>query len=153
MTPCSAWVPSLAADAFYTAAAVGNLNDSNVEVLALGDNYDGIGDNVRIQVVHAASSVGQVDIWNVTDPANPAPLLENVDYKAFADLDLPVGDYVIGLDVDDDATPDLTFNAGLATLGVPAGSFLNVFASDDPEGNVALVAELGDGSTLPIPPN
>ena len=76
-----------------------------------------------------------------------------MDYKAFADLDLPVGDYVIGLDVDDDATPDLTFNAGLATLGVPAGSFLNVFASDDPEGNVALVAELGDGSTLPIPPN
>jgi hypothetical protein len=145
----------LAADTDYTAVAVGNLNDGleTIDVLALVDDKAGIGDAIRVQVVHAASSVGQVDIWNVTDPNAPALLLEDVDFKSAGTLDLPVADYAIGIDVDNDMVPDLIYGAPLATLQLAAGAFLNVYASDDMNGEVALVAQLEDGTAIPIAAN
>ena len=105
--------------------------------------------NVRITVVHAAPAVGQVDIWEIT--ADPVALLENVDFGASATLgDIPAGPLEIGVDVDDDATPDVTFSVDASGLG---GAQVNVFANNDTEGAVALVAQLQDGTILTIPAN
>jgi hypothetical protein len=59
---------------------------------------------------------------------------------------LDAGAYTLGVDVDDDMTPDLTF----VLPALPAGTFANVFAANDDAGDVFLVAELRDGSTVRI---
>jgi hypothetical protein len=142
---------SLDAGIAYTAAAVGDLEDGNLEILALVDDWSDIPEgSLRLQVVHAAPAVGEVDIWNVAGD-DSAELLPNVPYKASGALDLPPDAYVIGIDADDDGAPDLTFDVDLSE--VPAGAFLNVFANNDMEGGVALVAQLGDGTILTIPAN
>ena len=139
----------LDADLHYTAVAVGDLEEESLEILPLVDDTAEIGDeNIRLQVVHAAPAVGQVDIWNVAGE-DSAELLADVDYKGAGTLDVPPAEYVLGVDVDDNAEPDLTFTVDLS--GVPAGAFLNVFANNDTEGGVVLVALLEDGSVLEIP--
>ena len=143
---------TLDAGAKYTATAIGALDDANLEILPLIDaDTDVPAGNLRLQVVHAAPAVGQVDIWEVTDPDNPAALLEDVDYKASGSLDVPPAVYNLGIDVDDDAMPDLTFTADLS--GVPEGTFINLFANNDAMGGVALVALLPDATVLVIDPN
>jgi hypothetical protein len=101
--------------------------------------------------VHAASAVGQVDIWEITDPMNPVALLSDVDFAASATLpDIPAGPLEIGIDVDDDATPDVTFSVDATGL---AGLQANVYANNDEAGDVVLIAQLPDGTILPIAPN
>ena len=51
---------------------------------------------------------------------------------------------------DDDATPDVTFSVDTTPL---AGAQINVYANSDADGNVALVAQLADGTVLTIPAN
>ena len=108
--------------------------------------------NVRLQVTHAASTVGEVDIYEVSDPANPAALLSDVPYKASDTLNVPVADYLIGIDADNDpSTIEFTYDVGLAALGLPGGTFLNVYANESTDG-VDLVVQQDDGSVLVIPP-
>ena len=144
---------SLAADIDYTAVAVGQLANNDVEVIALVDDRAGIDPaNVRLQVTHAASTVGEVDIYEVSDPANPAALLSDVPYKASDTLNVPVADYLIGIDADNDpSTIEFTYDVGLAALGLPGGTFLNVYANESTDG-VDLVVQQDDGSVLVIPP-
>ncbi|HEY8946431.1 MAG TPA: hypothetical protein VIM73_19405, partial [Polyangiaceae bacterium] len=98
---------------------------------------------------HAAPGVGQVDIWNLPASGAPASLWSNVDFGAAgAALDLEAGAYRIGIDVDNDATPDLTF----ALPDLEAGAFVNVFAVNDEDANVFLIAQLRDGTTARIDP-
>ncbi|TPV96710.1 MAG: DUF4397 domain-containing protein [Myxococcales bacterium FL481] len=144
----------LSANAQYTAVAVGDLEQGNLEILALGDDTTDLpADSIRVRVVHAAPAVGQVDIWNVTDPENPAPLFEDVDFAASGVADLPPSSYDIGIDVDNDAVPDLTFTADLS--GIAAGSVVNVYANNDAadEPEVSLVAQLPDNTVAVIPAN
>ncbi len=147
---------TLEADAFYTAVAIGDLEMTDgapgLQAIALVDDPTGIdAANVRITVVHAAPAVGQVDIWNVTDPENPSPLVENVDFAGSATLpDIPAGPVEVGVDVDDDAQPDLTFSVDTTAA---AGLQINAYANNDADGNVALLAQLPDGTVLPIAPN
>jgi len=138
----------LAEGTSYTAVAFDEL--SSIAALALEDDYKNLGaGKIRIRAVHAASAVGQVDIWNVTDAASPSPLYENVDFGvAGGALDVPAGAYKLGIDVNDDKTPDVTF----ALPSLPAGTFANVFATNDKAGAVFLVAQLRDGSTVRIDP-
>jgi hypothetical protein len=157
-TPASEAVlaPELTLDAgtFYTAVAIGDLEMTDgapgLSAIALVDDPEGIdAANVRVTVVHAAPAVGQVDVWEISN--KPVPLLENVDYGTFASLpDIPAGPLEIGVDVDDDAMPDVTFSVDTTAV---AGSQLNVYANNDADGNVALVAQLPDGTVLPFEAN
>ena len=136
--------PELAADTKYTAVAIGRVAD--IEPLLLVDDKSGLATgSFRVQVVHAAAAVGEVDIWNLTG-STPSPLLENVPFGANATLDLPAGAYRVGIDVNNDATPDVTFSLP----NLPADLFVNLFAVSDADNNVWLAAQLPDGGVSPI---
>jgi len=145
---------SLEEDTAYTAVAIGDLNETEgapgLQAIALVDDDTDLGEgDVRITVVHAAPAVGQVDIWEIS--GDPIPLLEDVDFAAIAPLDdLPAGPLELGIDVNDDAMPDLTFSVDATPL---AGTQLNVFANNDENGGVALVIQLPDGTVLAVDPN
>jgi len=131
----------------YTAVAYGQLE--NIMALPLVDDFENLEDgNIRVRAIHAATGVEQVDIWNITDINNPSPLYVDVDFAAVADyVDIPEGAYALGFDVNDDATPDLTFN--LPALS--SGEVANIFAVND--GVVHLLAQLKDGTAARIDSN
>ncbi len=138
----------LAGDAYYTAVAYGPA--ASIGALALQDAYGMLqpGD-IRVRAIHTASMVGQVDIWEISDPMNPLPLYVDFDYGQVGGyLDLPAGAYDLGFDVDDDAVPDVTF----AIPSLPAGTVANVFAVTGTMGDVFLLAQLEDGATVRIDP-
>lgn len=144
---------NLAPDAAYTAVAVGDLTDTGstgIQILALVDDDTSIGpDDVRITVIHAAPAVGQVDVLEVS--GDPIPLVENVDFAGSSTLpNLPAIPFQIGLDVNDDAIADVTFSVDTTPV---AGQQVNLYANNDEQGAVVLVAQLGDGTVLTIPPN
>ncbi len=143
-------IPNLALEAgtYYTAVAYDEV--ANIQALALVDDYAGLAaGKIRVRAIHAASGVGEVDIWNIPSTGEPSPLWTNVDFGAAGDaLDLDAGEYTIGVDVDNDATPDLVF----ALPDLAAGTFVNAFATADATGDVFLLAELRDGTTLRIDP-
>ncbi len=128
----------------YTLVAYDQL--MNIAPLALVDDFQGLADDsIRVRAIHAAAGVGQVDIWNVTKGMEPTVLYENVDFGiSGAYLDLPAGAYSIGFDVDNDANPDLVYDLP----ALPAGTIANVFAVLN--GSVYLLAQLQDGTTVPI---
>lgn len=132
----------------YTAVAFNTLA-APIEALALVDNLSSPGSgNIRLRPIHAAPDVAQVDIWEVSDPQNPALLYEDVNFRDVeAYKNLPAGTYTLGFDVNNDLTPDLTFSTG----AIPAGSILNVFAVND-GADVFLIAQFQDGSTAQIDP-
>ena len=77
----------------------------------------------------------------------PSMLLENVDFGAAATLpDLPAGAYRVGIDVNNDAVPDVTFS--LPSL--PGGTSVNLFAVSDAMDTVWLAAQLPNGDVAPI---
>jgi len=130
----------------YTAVAHGYLGGSPnpFAVAALVDDRDGISSsNFRVQVLHAAAATAfaQVDVWNVTDAQNPAPLIPDFDYGASVTTDLPTGQYTICLDVNDDAACDATFQLP----DLPTG-FYNLYATNDNAGNPFLVAHTDEGT-------
>ena len=136
----------LSADTRYTAVAWDQL--SEIAAVALVDNDTGIASGTfRAQVVHAASAVGQVDIWEVS--GTPTPLIVDFDRGTSVTKDLPVSAYNLGVDVNNDASPDLTFTVP----PLADGSANNVFAVNDAEGAVYLLAQLADGSKVRIDPN
>ena len=146
---------TLDADTKYTAVAIGDLNEAGdiaLQVLPLVDDDANIdAAEVRITVIHAAPAVGEVDVWEISDPENPAELLSDVPFGGSATLpDIPAGALEIGLDIDNDMVPDVTFSVPDAGLG---GLQVNVYANNDANGGVALVAQLPDGTVLPIDAN
>jgi len=143
-------IPSidLEADTSYTAVAHGTL--ANIAALLLVDDLSSPGDGkIRVRAIHVADGVGEVDIWNIPAEGDPAILYEDVDYgDAGAYMVLPAASYKLGIDVDDDATPDLTFTTG----ELAAGTILNVFAVKDGD-DVFLIAQTQDGTTIKIDPD
>ncbi len=141
-------------DTVYTAVAIGDLMEADpalgLQAIALVDDSEGLDPaNVRITVIHAAPAVGEVDIWEIS--GDPVLLLENVPFGASAPLDdIPAGPIEVGVDVNDDMVPDLTFSVDSTGLG---GTQINVYANNDAAGDVALIAQLPDGAVLPIPAN
>ncbi len=131
----------------YTAVAFNEL--ASIQALALVDDLSSTGTgNIRFRAIHTAPGVGEVDIWDVTDPDNPAPLYTDVnfgDVGAYAVV--PAAAYTIGFDVDDDAVPDLSFETG----DIPAGSILNIFAVNDGP-DVFLIVQFLDGTTVRLDP-
>ena len=144
---------SVAKDASYTAIAHGYLApgdaaDGAFTVSLLENDRDGIEDgNFRVQVVHAAAAAAfaKVDVWNITDTANPSPLIPGFDYAAAVTTDLPAGAYTVCLDVNADAACDATF-----ALPALDGGFINLIATNDASGVPSMVAILEDGTTVDI---
>jgi len=141
----------LAADTSYTAVAHGQIGnaDRGLAALPLVDDQTAPADgNIRVRVVHAAVALNQVDIWDVT--GEPAALIPDFDYGSATEfLELPAQAYVIGVDIDDDMTPDVTFNIPM----LDAGTIATVFAVTDADGNPSLMAQLGGSTVVPIMPN
>jgi hypothetical protein len=136
----------LQADKTYTAVA---FNDAaSIQALALEDDYAGLASgDIRVRAIHAAPGVGTVDIWNISDPLNPAPLYQGVGFGDAGDyLDIPAGTYTLGVDVNADAEPDLAF--ALPTLA--EGTVASLFAVQDANDDVFLLAQFADGSTARI---
>ncbi|NQW61379.1 MAG: DUF4397 domain-containing protein [Deltaproteobacteria bacterium] len=135
-------IPSLsyAADAAYTLVAYDNAGA--IAPLRLDESTATIGaGNIRVRAIHAAGILPEVDIWNVTDAANPAVLFENLAFgAATAQVEIPAAAYVLGIDLNNDATPDVLIDVP----ALPAGTSANIFAVADAEGP-HLVADLGAG--------
>jgi hypothetical protein len=142
-------VPGLTLEAgnSYTAVAYDELAD--IQALALEDDLDDVpAGQFRVRAIHVAVGVGEVDIWNVTDPGDPSPIYTDVDFGDVADyIELPAGEYSVGFDVDGDASPDLVFD--LPDLS--ADEVVNLFAVAEGE-DVFLIAQLRDGTTARIDP-
>lgn len=131
----------------YTAVAYDLLE--NIQALALEDDLDNVPEGqFRLRAIHVAAGVGEVDIWNVTDPMDPQPLYTDVDFGDVTDYaELDGGAYSVGFDLDADAEPDVVFDLP----DIDAGEVVNVFAVADGE-EVFLIAQLRDGSTVRIDP-
>jgi len=140
-------IPSLsyAADAAYTLVAYDN--EGAIAPLRLDESTEAVGaGNIRVRAIHAAGILPEVDIWNVTDPANPAPLFENLAFgSATAQVEIPAAAYVLGIDINNDATPDVIIDVP----ALPAGTSANLFAIADAEGP-HLVADLGAGEAVEL---
>jgi hypothetical protein len=137
----------LMSDTSYTAVAYDAV--ASLKVLALVDDYAGLeAGKIRVRAIHAAAGVGQVDIWNIPAMGEPTALYTDVDFGVVgAYLDLPAGAYTLGIDVDNDGTPDLTFT----TPALAAGTVANVFAVKQASA-VFLLAQFADGTTARIDP-
>jgi hypothetical protein len=141
---------ALANNRAYTAVVFNEL--AAIEALPLVDDTSSTGTgNIRLRPIHVAPDVGEVDIWDVTDPEDPDLLYENFNFRdvgAYADV--PAGSYTLGFDVDNDEVPDLSFETG----DIDAGSILNIFAVNDAADptDVFLIAQFLDGTTVRIDP-
>ena len=136
---------ALAADTSYSAVAIDNV--AELSAVALVDDASGLDSaNVRFQVSHTAPGVGAVDIWAVL-PDGAVKLLDDVGFGVTATLDdLPASAYTLAFDVDEDGMGDVLFSVP----ELPGGTFANVFAANDTDGKVFLVAHLPDGTTARI---
>jgi hypothetical protein len=138
----------LMADKSYTAAAYG-MADNLTALLLVDDNSSTPEGMLRVRAIHTADGVGEVDIWNIPAEGDPTLLYEDFAYGDVGDyLQLPAGSYSIGIDVDNDASPDLIVN----TPALSAGLVINLFAIKDGE-LVKVIAQLPDGTTVPLMAN
>ena len=97
---------------------------------------------IRLQVVHTAVGVGAVDLWDLDTGVK---ILDDFNFGFYSTLDLPPGALNLGLDLDEDAVPDVSF--AVPELGVD--TIVNVFAIADDDG-VALYAVYLDGVTARV---
>ena len=146
---------TLAEGDVFTAIAHGYL-DTSVESNGFaitpfaGDLSSPSDGTFRAQVVHAAagSAFAKVDIWNITDEANPTPLIPDFDYGEEVTTELPTGvAFRLGIDVDADATPDAVFEIPDSLSG-----FVGVYAVNDVNNSPSLIAHFEDGTSIQLVP-
>lgn len=123
---------------------------ADLDAMVLEDDYSPIREGeIRLRAIHAAPSVGEVDIYDVTDLGDPILVEENLDFgMAGVALDLPAEAFSLGLDVDDDGLSDLIFDVP----ELAEGSVVNAFASEDAAGEVVIIAQLDGGVTVQLDP-
>lgn len=128
----------------YSATAYGTVGNGTLDLLALVDDDGGIASgDVRLQISHTADGVGQVDLWEL---AGPSAVLSDVDFGATASVDVAGGALPLGLDVNDDASPDWQFS--VPDLGT--GALIDVYAVATQADGPFLVAHLPDGSVATV---
>lgn len=107
---------------------------------------------VRVNVVHAAAlgALDPVDVWVVDGSCAPvSPLLPGFAYGSVAaNVDLPSTEINVGFDVGSNGTVDACFKVP-ATI---TDAVINLYAVNDSEGKVSLVAVLPDGTAAEINP-
>lgn len=133
--------------ASLTAVALGRV--AALAALAFEDDRTGLDNKIRVRAIHGAPDVGQVDVYSL-DPAGTATqILQNIDFGTAADpLDLPPGAYTLGVDVDDNALPDLYFKLP----DLPGGTLANVYVTQEDGGAVFVLAQLDGDETVRIDP-
>ncbi len=138
----------LSAGEYYTAVAYDFL--SSISPLALVDDLSMVGsDMIRVRAIHTASGVGEVDIWLLPEMGDPVPLWVDVGFGDVGEyVETSASAFVIGFDLDDDAVPDLIFDVP----ALPEDTVANVFAVKDDMGDVFLIAQLEDGTTVKLEP-
>ncbi len=142
---------SLRAGMNYAAVAHGFLAGSTLALDAFVEDWNGIpAGNNRLHIVHAASLAPEVDIWLLG--ATPTLLLDDVPYGVDGNVDAPAGALSVGLDINEDAIPDLVFD--VPDVGL-SDELISVYAVNDSAIplNVVLIAHLPDGSTAQVDPN
>lgn len=119
----------------------------SISALALAEDLSPVSaGSIRVRAVHTASGVGDVDILNVSAHGVPPILVDDLGFGTDGGfVELPAGQYSLGLDLDDDRVPEAVFQ--LPHLA--AGTIANLFAVADPTA-VYLIAQLADGSTLRV---
>ncbi len=140
---------ALAANKRYTAVAFAPV--ASIDAMLLTDDLSTPpAGQIRVRAIHAASAVGQVDIWNIPSSGSPSLLYENVDFGVVGNyLVIPAGSYTLGFDTNNDATPELTFT----TPSLAAGTVANIFAVSNAGSNVYLLAQLQNSQVAQINPN
>lgn len=131
-----------------TAVAIGRV--AELAALAFEDDREGLAaTDIRVRAIHGAPDVGQVDVYNVAADGAATSILADVDFGTAADpLDLPAGAYTIGVDVDNDAAPDLYF----ALPDLPGGTLANLYVTQEDSGAVFVLAQLDGSETVRIDP-
>jgi hypothetical protein len=133
--------------AFTTVVAFDRVE--KITALAIPENYASLpAGQARVRGVHVAPAVGEVDVLNIPESGDPSILIENLGFATASEpLDIPEGDYTIGLDVNDDLEPDARFD-----VTAQAGQFVNLLAVNDTAEppNVSLVAQFRDGTTAQL---
>ncbi len=131
----------LEARRFYTIVAWDEL--ASIKPAVLVNSLAGIPDGfIRLQVTHTAVGVGTVDVW---DLGSGVKIIDDFEFGATGVLDVPAGALDVGLDLDEDAVPDVTF----AVPDLGADTLVNVFPISDDDG-VALFAVYSDGVTARV---
>ncbi|MCB9689225.1 MAG: DUF4397 domain-containing protein [Alphaproteobacteria bacterium] len=116
---------------------------SNLTPAVLTNDVRGLArGSIRLQVSHGAVGVGTVDLWELSTGTK---LVDDFQWGDTTRLDVPRGALALGLDLDEDAVPDVTFS--VPDLG--ANTIVNVFAINDADG-VALFAVYPDGTTARV---
>ncbi len=141
---------ALEAGTSYTAVAYDLL--ASIKGMALVDDYAGLdAGKIRIRAVHVAAGIGVVDILNVAADGTASALISDLAYgAASAALDIPAGTYKVGVDLNNDGTPEVVFQLPPLPAGIVATAYAVKSGAD-----VFLVAELADGTTVridPVPP-
>jgi hypothetical protein len=133
-------------DVTYTAVVIGRLDA--LQGLILIDDVRAVGQGeIRIRAIHAAPDVGEVDVWNITDPEAPAPLVENVSFgQASGNLNIPAGAYVLGIDATGNEQPDIVFELPELQSGLVA----NVYVTQDDDGTPFVLLQQPDGTTVRV---
>jgi Domain of unknown function (DUF4397) len=134
----------LVSGSHYTAVAFGAFD--GLEGLVVVDDAADIGaGQFRLRAVHASPALGQFDVIDASDPDNLITIDQNISYgRAGSPLDMASDvPFVLGLDLNDDQTPDVSFQIE----GFVAGSYVNLFAvNDGPQ--VFLAAQQADGEVM-----
>ncbi|WP_102402150.1 DUF4397 domain-containing protein [Vibrio cyclitrophicus] len=143
----------LSSDTDYTVMVVGDADGSNnpVEALVVTRPASGTAtsSSLDVQVVHAASGVGDVNLY-VTGPSEPLGTpLGTLGYKDFTDvLNIPAGQYRVRLETVSGSA--IAFDSGEITLS--GGSELTIAAVPRADSNSASPVKLmvmdGKGSSL-----
>jgi len=135
----------LEGDGFYTGVAFDRF--ASIKGMILQEDFTAppTGD-FRARVFHAASGVGPVDLLAL-DSAGNTILLNDVSFGAQGTLTLVGGSYRVGLDLNNNLEPELTFVLPV----IAPGTVLNLFAVADSFG-AFLLAQFQDGTTLRINP-
>jgi hypothetical protein len=141
-------IPSLSYEATKNYTAVAYDDNGTPSAIRIEDDLSAPATGkIRVRAIHIADGVGQVDIWNFTDPDNPAPVFVDVDFGAATEAaEVDAAAMVLGFDVNDDAKPDVMFDIP----ALAAGTVANLFAVADADG-VKIVAQLDGATTVAIP--
>ncbi|NVB42472.1 DUF4397 domain-containing protein [Pseudenhygromyxa sp. WMMC2535] len=120
---------------------------ANFSGLLLEDSYDGPAEgNTLFQISHVAPDVDQVDLYMLSEEPIQA-LVSDLDFGAAQVVEAAAGALPVGIDVDDDQVPDLTYT--LPDFGADVLVDLYVVNQAD-EAVVFLLAQLSDGSVVRI---
>lgn len=129
----------------YTAVALGRV--ANLGALVFEDDRSRLAANqIRVRAIHGAPDVGQVDVYDIAADGTATEILSDIDFGTAADpIDLPAGAYTLGVDANNDATPDLYFALPQLDSGLA-----NLYVTQDADGTVFALAQLDGATTVRI---